>query len=125
MSIPGQIIYDWMQWFNTSYDAYAKELEEYDNKLADWEEYNYLDWENRPEIKVERPDQKPIKPVEYTGWVPDSSSIVRGLGQITAGLMTVSGGGRSYGVLGEGNKVDYDNGTLKYDVNHYSVRRQR
>jgi len=35
--IPGQIIVEWMQWFNSSYDTYTKELEEYDAKLADWE----------------------------------------------------------------------------------------
>jgi len=39
--------------------------------------------------------------------------------------MTVSGGGRSYGVLGEGNKQNFDNGTLQYDVNQYSVRRKK
>ena len=35
--IPGQIIVEWMQWFNSSYDTYTKELAEYDAKLADWE----------------------------------------------------------------------------------------
>lgn len=37
LSIPGQIIVDWMQWFESSYDDYAKQLEEYNKKLADWE----------------------------------------------------------------------------------------
>ena len=69
-----------MSWFNTSYEEYALQLEEYDAQLLSWEEYNLLAWENRPEIKVERPDYKPTKPGVFTGWIPDKKSIVKGLG---------------------------------------------
>lgn len=47
-------------------------------------------------------------------------NIETGYGKLTGGLLTVAGGGRSFGVLGEGN-AHYKNGSTseadKIDVN--------
>lgn len=56
----------------------------------------------------------------YAGPKPEIENIETGYGKLTSGLVTIAGGGRSYGVLGEGN-AHFENG--KYvDVDDMGVR---
>ena len=64
-------------------------------------------------------------PELYKGPVPILSDIETGYGKTTEGLMTIAGGGRSFGVLGEGNAhiEILDDGTRKsIDVDEMGMR---
>ena len=64
-------------------------------------------------------------PEEYTGPIPKMADVDMGYGKLTSGLLTVAGGGRSFGVLGEGNahsKVGAKKGDKIIDVDEMGMR---
>ena len=139
--IPGRLILDWMAWTQESYDQYTDysylklqhELDEYKDQstdlIGDLKVFGirglmkyFLGAED-----AER-DTKELAPLInyvnypalYDGPKPEMDNIEMGYGKMTSGLLTVAGGGRSFGVLGEGNA--HKKGKKNIDVDEMGVR---
>ena len=76
---------------------------------------------------VTYPELWPTKPDDYSGPIIDDLTEIHdfGLGLLTADVLTIAAGGKSFGTLGEGNLKDIDGNEIPDTVTSYSSKFRR
>jgi hypothetical protein len=79
------------------------------------------------EPNVSYPEMWPTRPDEYSGPVIDDLTKIHeyGLGLLTADVLTVAAGGKSFGTLGEGNLKDIDGDLILETTTSYGSKFNR
>ena len=79
------------------------------------------------EPNVTYPEMWPTRPDGYSGPIIDDLTKIHeyGLGLLTADVLTVAAGGKSFGTLGEGNLKDIDGILIPDTATSYGSRFRR